>query len=132
MNNLTKTKKLIRDFKGWDFYSGTYIHENGMTKETKSFFKRLKNALAEQMGDQYEIIGGKMNWYTTSGFVKHKETGKLVYFSISDVRFSQDRWIDDILIRTAQHDKDWTGGSNNYTELTSFKENVENLLKRGW
>lgn len=55
-----------------------------------------------------------------SGFFKNVDTGKFVYFSISDVRFFQDEWCSNMLIRSAGHDADYTGGKNHYTALVNL------------
>ena len=54
---------------------------------------------------------------------------KIIYFSISDVRHFPDD--NSVLIRTAKHTKDWTGGSNNYAERNkvSIKEIANKLVK---
>ena len=65
--------------------------------------------------------------YYFSGFAE--KNYKIIYFSISDVRhFPNDN---SVLIRTAKHTKDWTGGSNNYAKRNkeSIKEIANKLIK---
>jgi hypothetical protein len=57
-----------------------------------------------------------------SGFAENLRTGKLVYFSCSDVRFFPDRWYSDILIRTAESTSDFTGGRNHSCTLETIRE----------
>jgi hypothetical protein len=53
--------------------------------------------------------------FYVSGFFKLN--GQLFYFSISDVRnYSENGHWGSILIRTAQHLKDYSGGTNTYTD----------------
>ena len=47
--------------------------------------------------------------------------------SISDVRYLPNEWVDNILIRTMKHDKDWTGGMNYYTDLVNFTKDIARL-----
>lgn len=64
------------------------------------------------------------------GFITDNETGKVVYISTDFA--DGNGFFDDnkpILYRTAQHDKDYTGGFNNYCDLNDLKENVLNLIK---
>lgn len=60
------------------------------------------------------------NHFYISGFFKNIDTGKFIYFSISDVRFFQDEWYSNMLIRSAGHDADYTGGMNHYTALVNL------------
>ena len=64
-----------------------------------------------------------------SGFVRNLSTGKLAYFSSSDVRYSQNAWYNNLLVRTAQHEKDYTGGSNDWASWPSLREKLEKLTK---
>ena len=50
-----------------------------------------------------------------------------MYMSISDVRYFPCEWVENILIRTMQHDKDWSGGTNHYTDLINFTKDIANL-----
>lgn len=55
--------------------------------------------------------------------------GRFIYVSISDVRYF-DNWYDTVLVRTMKHDRDWTGGPNNYTSWNNVGEMADSLLKR--
>ena len=77
----------------------------------KSFFrkqkKRISAILTERGCTNIELDYG---FYYFSGFFT-APSGQIYYLSSSDVRhFGYDR----LLIRTAKHYKDWTGGSNQY------------------
>ena len=52
---------------------------------------------------------------------------RYIYMSISDVRYFPCEWVENILIRTMQHDKDWSGGTNHYTDLINFTKDIANL-----
>ncbi len=114
---MNKTRKLIKDYEGYEFSSG------GVTGEDfKSFARKFFNVIKEQIGEEGALIKKSPNHYDLSGFVQNNKTGKIAYFSISDVRYFTDEWIDHVLIRTAEHDRDFRGGRNQYTPLLDFGE----------
>ena len=111
----------LKDFLNWEFSSG------GRTGEDFKRFARLfRNYIKKNLPKNAKVVNCNVNHYCLSGFIERN--GKYVYFSISDVRFWKNEWFTAILIRTAKHDKDYTGGSNCETTLPKFKENVEKLL----
>ena len=63
-----------------------------------------------------------------SGFIK-KPNGKIIYYSSEDYRWPimGRTWTSSVLYRTAESEKDYHGGSNNFSDLEHFKENVEKL-----
>lgn len=82
-----------------------------LSSEFKSFFRKEKNRLKkilEARGcTKVELDYG---FYYFSGFFT-APSGQIYYLSCSDVRhFGYDK----LLIRTAKHYKDWTGGSNQF------------------
>jgi len=114
-----KTKK----WEGESFESSS-----GLTPQFAEFAKDWKADLKSITGPDFEIVNFNRGHFYLSGFLKHA-SGKLVYFSISDVRhFGADTWKDDILIRTAKHDRDYTGGSNNHTIFKDIKKNALQLI----
>ena len=74
------------------------------------------------------LIKFSVGHYILSGFIERD--GRYVYFSISDVRYFKNKWAENILIREAKNEEDYTGGSNGYTTLERFEQDVEELLKR--
>lgn len=82
-----------------------------LSQEFKDFFKREKKrltAIFKEKGCTEIKMDYGFNYF--SGFFT-APSGQIYYFSCSDVRhFGYDR----LLIRTAKHYKDWTGGSNQY------------------
>lgn len=111
------TKYLITQFES----------SSGLTPEFAQFARDYKKAIKEKAPD-FELVAYSRGHFNISGFLEHKETKKLVYFNTSDVRGSQD-WFNSILIRTAEHIKDYRGGSNNYTMLESMNMRAERLVK---
>lgn len=64
--------------------------------------------------------------YKFSCFIKGNE--KFVYISISDVRFFRNKWFNNILIRTAESEKDYHGGVNQYTSLPCLEAKIKSML----
>ncbi len=113
----------LEKFKSWVFSSG------GTTGEDfKVFARAFRSYVKKNLPPNSILVSFNTGHYYISGFVKRGD--KYVYFSISDVRHFSGSWIDDILIRTAKHEKDYTGGCNNSTTLEKFSLNVEQLLER--
>jgi hypothetical protein len=88
-------------------------------QDFRSFFTREKNRITKAL----TALGCKdvimyRNFYYFSGFFT-APSGQLYYFSISDVRhFSYKQ----MLYRTAQHYKDFTGGTNQYVDKDKLSE----------
>lgn len=73
-------------------------------------FKREFTAFLKSQGITVVKIG-KPNHFDMSGFFQ--KDAQWWYFRIEDLRWSKDR----MLVRTAAHDKDYTGGRNQYLPL---------------
>ena len=116
--------KTLAAFKHWGFSSG------GTTGEDfKVFARKYKNHIQKQLKSVgLELTNFSSGHYIGSGFVTNGS--KFVYFSYSDVRHFPNSWFNNILIRTAEHEKDYTGGHNNYTTLENFAEDVKRLITR--
>jgi hypothetical protein len=79
-----------------------------------------------------ELHSMSVNYFTASGFLRNPETNRLVYFSFSDIRHWRNAWHNNILFRSAQHDKDWTGGSNRQATLDSLVADAKLQSEREW
>jgi hypothetical protein len=91
-----------------------------------AWHRDFRSELKRQLPEDSKLLMSKPNHFDASGFVQRGE--KFVYFSVSDIRFWQDQWYKHILIRTAKSERDYTGGSNNYTTLERFERDVDFLL----
>lgn len=112
----------LAGFMAWEFTSG------GTTGEDfKRFAGLFRAEIKRSLPDGAELITGKPGHYYLSGFIKRGD--KFVYWSISDVRFFPGAWHKSILVRTAQHDRDYTGGINCSTTLEHFRDSVAHLLE---
>ena len=125
-----------------------------MTDEFKQFAKDYKAALERGLPENLCIKAFNVGHFYVSGFITEKQcigctagtirdcdrmVNKIVdkcngpfyiYFSCSDVRHWRNAWYNNILIRTAKSDKDYTGGSNGYTTLEKFGKEAERIMKR--
>lgn len=99
-----------------------------LTPEFASFAKDYKAYLKKSLKD-FELVKVSRNHFYLSGFVRNLETGKLAYFNTSDVRYSPEAWNKNVLVRTATSETDYTGGSNNYSDLVSLRSNLLALTK---
>lgn len=103
------------------------------TPEFLQFARDFKSDLKNLIGDNPKVFGHyklsafSVGHFYISGFIQNKNTGKLAYFSIDDVRFSPDAWTESVLIRTATSLSDYTGGMNQYTQFLDIAESLENL-----
>ena len=117
------TKKNIKAWLGYNFESSS-----GLTEEFAAFSRQIKRELVKLMTG-YELIDYNRMHFEFSAFFKNTKTSKLIYISCFDVRFFPDGWYNDLLIRTATHEKDYTGGANHYATLASLKEKADNLTQ---
>lgn len=127
---MIKTKKLdsfLSKWKGAEFQSSTV-----KTEQFKAFARGFKSVVKEQLeGRNLELSSYSVGHFDVSGFIRTIGTEeRYAYFSVSDVRHFSDEWANHILLRTAAHLKDYSGGKNNYTSLDSFGEQVDSLLER--
>ena len=121
MATLNELKKYL----DYEFSSGSYTKDDYKSFERK-YVNYLKS-IAKENG--WELVSVNKNHYEFSAFFKYND--KYVYFSISDVRFWQNDWYNKILIRTANHSKDYTGGRNYYTTLPTLNYGIKNLFEKG-
>lgn len=113
--------KGIEAWRGFEFQSSS-----DLTEEFASFAKDFKKHIGQSLPDGAKLVDFSRGHFYVSGFIE--KPGKFVYFSVSDVRFFRDGWYNDILVRTARHIKDYSGGQNNSTSLQNFKASVSSLL----
>lgn len=116
---VTKAYKLYKDYVGVEFESSST-----KTKQFTSFATKLKNAIKEQLeiNGNWELVQWEKGHFYCFGFIKNKEDGRLYYINTSDVRSSKNEWFEHLLYRTAEHEKDYTGGMNQYCRLDRLNE----------
>ena len=108
--------KGIEKWVDYDFESSTRL-----TPEFAQFRREIRNYIKKSLSDEFELIMpfGTLH-FAFSGFVKNKTTKKFVYFSSDDVRGRNNGWYDNLLIRTAENAKDYTGGRNCFCKITEL------------
>ena len=112
----------LNGFRNWEFSTG------GTTgADFKVFAKLFRKFIKENLPPGAVLKKFNVNHYYVSGFIERNN--KYVYFSISDVRYFKNAWAENILIRTAKNEEDYTGGSNRFTDLKFFKSDVISLLE---
>ena len=100
---------------------------SGLTKEFAQFARDFKKHIKNNLPDNYELVNFYRGHFFCSGFIKNLATDKFMYFSTSDVRYFRNSWYNDILIRTAEREKDYTGGRNIEVRLPKVFNNLDYL-----
>lgn len=122
---MSKVEKLIKKY-----YNHTFDDMGCYTSDDyKSFERKYRNVLkeiGEEIGLDLHNFNG--NHYEFSAVMKSKTDEKYYYISISDTRYWENEWCDSILYRTMEHDKDYRGGSNHYSNLRNLGENLKRLM----
>ena len=93
-----------------------------------SFFRILKNAIKKKLPARWTIEQWRTNWFECTGVLKD-DKARYVYLHIFDIRYWQNGWIDDILIRTMEHDKDWVGGPNRKADIFNLDKQLLQLRR---
>lgn len=120
------TIKDLEKYLDYEFSFGPYIEQDYKTLQ-KKYINYLRN-LCKQNG--WKLVNIGRNHYCFTAFIKNSQ-GKHIYLSISDVRYFKNEWYNHILIRTAEHEKDYSGGRNNYSTLPELKTAIARLLNQG-
>ena len=105
--------------------AGTYV-----SKE----YRRFQTSLVREISKYATTVGAKVvssskGYYVTSCFVERN--GKFVYLNHSaDVRMDDGIKIElgSFLMRTARHAKDYTGGINQYCDMSQLQSMIDKLL----
>jgi len=113
----------LEGFKSWRFSTGPMIR-----KDFKQFAGLYKMFIKDNQPEGAELVEYNKGHYFLSGFIE--KDGKFVYFSISDVRYWENEWAENILIRTAENQEDFTGDMNSYTTLENIEEDIKELLSK--
>ena len=115
--------KPLQPFVSHLFSSGIDIGD-----DFKSFNTKYRNAIKKLLPNGYEIYEWHRGHYYCSAIISTPRKN-FIYISISDVRHFPNEWFTDILYRTMEHDKDWSGGPNHYTTLFAFTKDIQELYK---
>ncbi len=98
------------------------------SSEYNLFQKNYKEVLKDICKEiNFELKQFNKNHYCFSAVLSSKKTEQSFYISVPDVRYFSNEWADNILYRTMEHEKDWTGGSNYYSKLNDLDFNLLEL-----
>ncbi|MCD7832946.1 MAG: hypothetical protein LUH00_02995 [Lachnospiraceae bacterium] len=100
-------------------YDTWKIHDfsTGITSgdDYKKFQRNMRSDLRKQAADNHMVIQEfSGSHYEFSAILKSETTGKLVFVSISDVRFFKNQWFNHVLFRRMKDEKDYSGGNNHF------------------
>jgi len=112
MSNMIKIKNMILQGVG----SGT---KN--TIESIAVIKAVKKALVKAFPGC--VVTHSTGHFYCSGFVRLRE--KVVYYSVSDFRHFPDQ---EVLVRMAKDERDFTGGPNRYSTWEKLEETITSML----
>jgi hypothetical protein len=111
---------IMENIQQWKYV--TFESSASLTPQFARFARAYKITVIAALGSDFELVSWDRGHFYISAFFRNRLTGKLVYVSCSDVRFFPHAWYDNILIRTAEHERDFTGGANHYTPLDTLYE----------
>ena len=114
-------------------YNGKVLDDAGAYKSDEfiQFAKDMKSTIRDICKEAgAELVKFSVGHYDVSGFVA--KDGRYVYFSYNEPRnlpidFDRRDCMQGILMRTAQHDKDYTGGRNNFCTIYDFGSMLNSL-----
>lgn len=103
---MDKTIQFLNDFCPFESSSET-------TKEFATYARVFKSDITKHLASLgAELVTFSRGHFTLSGFFKKDD--QMYYFSQVDVRYGNPM---EIMIRTAKSEKDYRGGTNNWTKL---------------
>lgn len=124
--------KTVKSFRNYDFencnvepkYWGDYPHANFFKGEFIPVARKELKKMAANMGA--ELASFNANYFEYSAFFKKDD--KFIYVRVGDVRLND--WYNDVLYRTAAHDKDWHGGTNHCCSYDNLEKELTELFNR--
>lgn len=114
----------IKAWRGYVFESSSCL-----TPEFAEFSRIMRLHLKKTLVPEFELVSYNRGHFYFFAFAKRKDNGKLVYISCGDVRYRSNEWIDNLLVRTVQHDKDFSGGNNCWSTLDGLKDRALELTR---
>ena len=102
---------------------------SGLTEEFAAFAKDFKKSLINELAGDFELVVYSRGHFEVDCFIKNAVTGKFVNLFISDVRHWPNDWYENVVVRTAENEKDYKGGPNNSCRLPDIREHLIELTK---
>lgn len=124
-----KEKQGIKGIEKWLDYE--FESSSSLTPEFAQFRRDIKSYIKKSLSKGLTLIMsfGTLH-FAFSGFIKNEATEKFIYFSSSDVRGGYNGWYNNLLIRTADNAKDYSGGSNQSCKITELVEKTKQLTEK--
>ena len=113
----------LEQYLNYEFSTGCYTGNDYLSFQRK--YINYLRALCKDNG--WELIVSSKSHYWFSVFIRN-QSGNHLYLCISDVRFWKNEWYNRILIRTANHEKDYHGGGNHHTSLPNLTQTANYLF----
>lgn len=111
------------------WYNRKIQDDGAYTSNEYTQFQREYRGVLKEIGKENNMNLHSFNksHYEFSAVMQSNKTNKFYYVSIPDVRYFNNEWANNILYRTMEHEKDWTGGKNMYSSLEQLSANLSNL-----
>lgn len=113
----------LQKYLDYEFSTGVCTGEDYKKFQNK-YINYLRSVCKEQ---GWEVVNVGRGHYYFSLFIKDGD--KHIYLAIFDVRYNPNSWCNNILVRYAKHEKDYTGGCNRYTSLVKPPLMLTNMFK---
>lgn len=114
--NLVNLRKMYGDMR--------FVSSSITTKQCKQFFADFKKALKNDLGEEYNV-NVELGHFGVYGFVSKDD--KFVYFSVEDLRENGTEF-DNVLYRSAENEKDFIGGYNQFCRLEELDLKIRKML----
>lgn len=101
-----------------------FVSSSITTKQCKQFFADFKKALKNDLGEEYNV-NVELGHFGVYGFVSKDD--KFVYFSVEDLRENGTEF-DNVLYRSAENEKDFIGGYNQFCRLEELDLKIRKML----
>ena len=113
----------LQKYLDYEFSTGVYTGED--YKKFQNKYINYLRSICKECG--WEVVNVGRGHYYFSLFIR--EGNKHIFLCISDVRYWHNGWYNNILVRTAKHEKDYTGGQNMYTSLERLPTTLTWIFK---
>lgn len=122
---MPKKTPVVEDWLNHEFSTGGYAGKDYLDFQRAA--KRDLKKIAQSAG--FQMHSFSPNHYCFSAVLRQESSGAFAYVSVSDVRSGGRVWYNRVLYRTMRHEKDWTGGFNNFCAWNELAEALTRLYR---